>query len=206
MRRTKSSQKWLREHFDDEFVKRAQKEGFRSRAIYKLREIDERDRLFRSGLTVVDLGAAPGGWSQYAKDRVGPQGYVLGVDILPMDPLPGVEFIHGDFTEPAALESVSKALAERPVDLVLSDMAPNISGVGVSDQAKAMYLAELAVDFALTHLHPGGHLLLKAFQGAGFPELHRLMQTHFTKLLSRKPQASRARSREIYLLGKDFKD
>jgi len=205
MAKTKSSRSWLREHFSDEYVKRAQKEGYRSRAVYKLREIDERNGLFRPGMTVVDRGAAPGGWAEYARQRVGLNGRVVAVDILPMAPLPGVEFVCGDFTEPDVLESVLMALAGKPVDLVISDMAPNISGVVVSDQAKSMYLAELALDFAKQTLRPGGSLLLKAFQGQGYNELHRAMRAHFAQVLTKKPSASRARSREMYLLGKDFK-
>jgi 23S rRNA (uridine2552-2'-O)-methyltransferase len=202
--RSKSSQQWLREHFSDEFVKRAQKEGYRSRAAYKLAEIDERDRLLRPGITVVDLGAAPGGWTQYVIERVGPRGRVIALDILPMDALPGVEVIQGDFTDASMLPRLQAALAGQAVDLVISDMAPNISGVGVSDQARAIYLAELALDFAAGHLRPGGQLLIKTFQGEGFPALYKAMQAAFRKVVTRKPQASRARSRETYLLGKEF--
>lgn len=204
MPRTKSSKQWLREHFTDEFVKRAQKEGYRSRAIYKLSEIDQRDHVFRPGMTVVDLGAAPGGWSQYAHERVGERGRVFALDVLPMDPVAGVDFIQGDFTEEVPLEALKAALAGLVVDVVISDMAPNISGVGVVDQAKSMYLAELALDFARAHLRPGGTLLLKAFQGVGFTELHRDMRQAFRVMASRKPAASRDRSREIYLIGKEF--
>jgi 23S rRNA (uridine2552-2'-O)-methyltransferase len=204
MARSKSSQQWLREHFSDEFVKRAQKDGYRSRAAYKLVEIDERDRLLRPGMTVVDLGAAPGGWTQYVAERVVPGGRVIALDILPMDPLPGVEVIQGDFTDASVLPRLHAALAGAPVDLVISDMAPNISGVGVSDQARAIYLAELALDFAAEHLRPGGQLLIKTFQGEGFPALYKAMQAAFRKVVTRKPQASRARSRETYLLGKEF--
>lgn len=205
MKRSKSSKQWLKEHFDDEYVKRALKEGYRSRAVYKLQEIDQRDKLLRPGISVVDLGAAPGGWSQFAAQRVGASGHVLAVDILPMAPLPGVGIIEGDFTEDAVLNAVMARLNGQPVDLVISDMAPNISGVAISDQARGMYLAELALDFAGKALRPGGHLLMKVFQGRGYAELHRNLQLVFSKVLTRKPQASRARSREIYLLGKDFK-
>lgn len=204
MKRSKSSKRWLKEHFDDEYVKRALKEGYRSRAVYKLQEIDARDRLLRPGLRVVDLGAAPGGWAQYAAARVGASGRVVAVDILPMDPLPHVEVVHGDFTDDAVLATVLAKLGGEAVDLVMSDMAPNISGVAVSDQARAMYLAELAVDFAVKTLRPGGQLLTKVFQGEGFPELYRNLQLNFAQVLTRKPQASRARSREIYLVGKGF--
>lgn len=205
MKRSKSSRQWLKEHFDDEYVKRALKEGYRSRAVYKLQEIDQRDKLLRPGMSVVDLGAAPGGWSQFAAQRVGARGQVLALDILPMAPLAGVEFIEGDFTEETVLNGLLARLGGRPVDLVISDMAPNISGVAISDQARGMYLAELALDFAGKVLRPGGHLLMKVFQGQGYAELHRNLQLLFSKVHTRKPQASRARSREIYLLGKDFK-
>ena len=204
MARSKSSQRWLREHFSDAFVKRAQKEGYRSRAAYKLAEIDERDKLLRPGLTVVDLGAAPGGWTQYAAERIEPGGRVIALDILPMDALPGVEVIEGDFTDAAVLSRLEATLGGQTVDLVISDMAPNISGIGVSDQARAIYLAELALDFAGAHLRPGGQLLIKTFQGEGFPALYKAMQAAFDKVVTRKPQASRARSRETYLLGKEF--
>lgn len=205
MPRSKSSRAWLAEHFTDEYVKRAQQEGFRSRAIYKLQEIDERDRLIKHGMTVVDLGAAPGGWAQYARRRVGPAGRVLALDILPIEPIPGVELMCSDFTEPAALEQLVERLAGRPVDLVISDMSPNISGIGVSDQARTMYLAELALDFTIQHLRPGGDFLVKTFQGQGFNEFFRQLQGGFDKLHSRKPKASRPRSREIYLLARGLK-
>lgn len=205
MKRSKSSKQWLKEHFDDEYVKRALKEGYRSRAVYKLQEIDQRDKLLRPGINVVDLGAAPGGWSQFAAQRIGASGRVLAVDILPMAPLAGVDVIEGDFTQDAVLDAVMARLNGQPVDLVISDMAPNISGVAVSDQARGMYLAELALDFAGKALRPGGHLLMKVFQGQGYAELHRNLQLLFSKVYTRKPQASRARSREMYLLGKDFK-
>jgi len=204
MARTKSSDAWLREHFDDEFVKRAQKEGFRSRAVYKLIEIDQRDHLLTPGMTVIDLGAAPGGWSQYAKQRVGARGRVVALDLLPMPPVAGVEFIQGDFAEQGALDLLLSTLNGAPVDLVISDMAPNISGIAVSDQAKTMYLAELALDFAQQCLRPKGQLLIKTFQGDGFTELYKRLQAGFSKVITRKPHASRARSREIYLLGKAF--
>ena len=205
MTRPKRSRAWLREHFDDAFVKRAQKEGYRSRAVYKLAEIDERDRLFRAGQTVVDLGAAPGGWSQYARKRVGARGRVVALDVLPIAPLASVDMIQGDFAEPAVLDLLLERLGGRPADLVISDMAPNISGVAVSDQPRSMYLAELALDFAAKVLRPGGGFLVKAFQGEGFHSLYKQMQSRFEKLVSRKPRASRPRSREIYLLGRGFK-
>ena len=205
MSRSKSSRAWLAEHFTDEYVKRAQQEGFRSRAIYKLQEIDSRDRLLRHGMTVVDLGAAPGGWAQYARRRVGPPGRVLALDILPIEPLPGVEVLCADFTEPAALEQLAQRLAGRPVDLVISDMSPNISGIEVSDQARTMYLAELALDFTVHNLRPGGDFLVKTFQGQGFSEFYRQIRQRFKKLLTRKPKASRPRSREVYLLARGLR-
>lgn len=205
MPRTKSSQRWLARQEKDEFVKRARRQGARSRAIYKLEEIDRRDHLLRPGMTVVDLGAAPGGWSQYVKSRVGESGRVLALDILPMEPIVGVEFIEGDFTEQPVLDLLMQRLQGKPVDLVISDMAPNMSGVPSVDQARSIGVAELALDFADKALKPGGDLLLKTFQGAGFTELHARMRRRFGKLMSRKPQASRAESREIYLLGKGFK-
>jgi len=205
MPRTKSSQRWLARQEKDEFVKRARRQGARSRAIYKLEEIDRRDHLLRPGMTVVDLGAAPGGWSQYVKSRVGESGRVLALDILPMEPIVGVAFVEGDFTEQPVLDLLMQRLQGKPVDLVISDMAPNMSGVPSVDQARSSGLAELALDFADKTLKPGGDLLMKTFQGAGFNELHARMRRRFGKLMSRKPQASRAESREIYLLGKGFK-
>lgn len=205
MARSKSSDRWLRRHFTDEYVKRARKEGKRSRAVYKLAELDERDRLFRPGMTVVDLGAAPGGWSQYARERVGPGGRVIALDILPMEPVAGVEVLQGDFTEQAVLDSLIERLGGQPVDLVIADMAPNISGIASADQGRSMLLAELALEFADKTLRPGGDFLVKTFQGAGFQEFHRAMQQRFAKLHVRKPKASRAESREVYLLGKGFK-
>lgn len=205
MSRTKSSQRWLARNARDKYVKRARQEGARSRAIYKLEEIDRRDHLLRPGMTVVDLGAAPGGWSQYARNRVGDAGRVLALDILPMEPMPGVEFIEGDFTEQPVLDSLIGRLGGKPVDLVISDMAPNMSGVASVDQARSMNLAELALDFADKSLRPGGSLLIKTFQGAGFNEFHAQLRRRFEKLVARKPPASRAESKEIYLLGKGFK-
>jgi 23S rRNA (uridine2552-2'-O)-methyltransferase len=195
----------MQEHVDDEFVQRAQREGFRSRAVYKLQEIDQRDKLLKPGMTVVDLGAAPGGWSQYTAGRLGGRGQVLALDILDMAPVAGVEFIHGDFTEQAVVDQLLARLGDRPVDLVLSDMAPNISGIAVSDQARAMYLVELALELAAQVLRPGGALLTKVFQGEGSAAFHRALQQHFNKVLTRKPKASRPRSREIYLLAQGYK-
>lgn len=201
-KRSKSSGRWLREHFEDEFVQRAQKEGWRSRAVFKLQEIDRSERLLRPGMTVVDLGAAPGGWSQYAGRILGERGRVIAMDVLPMDPLPGVEFLQGDFREQEVLDRLEQVLAGARVDLVLSDMAPNLSGVDVVDQPRAMYLAELALDFAATHLKPGGTLLTKVFQGAGFDALLRDARARFAEVRLKKPKASRLRSPEVYLLAR----
>ena len=205
MARSKTSNAWLAEHFNDEFVKRARKEGYRSRAVYKLQEIDTRDRLLKPGMTVVDLGAAPGAWSQYLVERVGRTGRVIALDILPMEALPGVEVLQGDFTEEATLKALLDALGGRPVDLVISDMSPNISGVDSADKARAMYLSELALDFAAQVLKPGGAFLMKVFQGSGFSELYKVIQGKFTRVASRKPKASRARSAEIYVLATGFR-
>ena len=205
MARTKSSRRWLKEHFDDEFVKRAQREGFRSRAVYKLDEIQQRDRIIRPGMTIVDLGAAPGGWSQYALGLVGRKGRIVAMDILPMPPLPGVEFVQGDFHDDAVLEQLLQAMQGQAIDLVMSDIAPNITGVDVVDQPRAMYLAELAVDFADKVLRPGGDLLVKLFQGEGFDALLRDLRSRYDKVVIRKPKASRSRSREVYALARGRK-
>ena len=205
MPRTKSSQRWLARNAKDKYVKRARQEGARSRAIYKLEEIDRRDRLLQPGMTVVDLGAAPGGWSQYVKSRVGDSGRVLALDILPMEPIVGVEFIEGDFTELPVLDLLLQRLQGKPVDLVISDMAPNMSGVASVDQARSMNLAELALEFSDKSLKPGGSLLIKTFQGAGFNEFYAQLRRRFEKLATRKPSASRAESKEIYLLGRGFR-
>lgn len=204
MARSKSSGRWLREHFEDPYVKRAQQEGYRSRAVYKLEEIDRRDRLFRPGMTVVDLGAAPGGWSQYARRSIGDRGRVVALDILPMDPVPGVEFLQGDFREQEVLDRLLDTLGGEPVDLVISDMAPNISGVNSVDQARAMYLVELAVDLAKQILKPGGDLLLKIFQGEGFDPVLADLRRSFKSVAIRKPKASRPRSREVYALARNY--
>ncbi len=205
MARSKSSARWLKEHFNDRYVQQAQKAGYRSRAIYKLMEIDQKDRLLKPGMTVVDLGAAPGGWSQYAAERVGENGAVIALDILPMDELAGVRFSQGDFTEAATLERLQTELDGRSIDLVLSDMAPNKSGIKAVDQPRAMYLTELAVDFARQELGQGGNLLIKVFQGQGFEELYRSLKANFGTLVTRKPQASRSRSSEYYLLARNCK-
>lgn len=205
MARSKSSARWLREHFTDEYVKRAQQDGYRCRAVYKLLEIQEKDHLLRPGLTVVDLGASPGGWSQLATRLVGGAGRVLALDILPMEPLAGVEFIEGDFRESAVLDHLLTVLAGRVVDVVLSDMAPNTSGVKAVDQSSVMYLAELALDFACRRLRPGGSFLVKTFQGEGFDDFLRAVRTAFTTVAPRKPRASRARSAEQYLLARNYR-
>lgn len=205
MARSKSSARWLREHFTDEYVKRAQEEGYRSRAAYKLLEIQEKDRLLRPGLTVVDLGAAPGGWSQLAARLVGGQGAVIALDVLPMEPLAGVEFIQGDFRETEVLERLMAMLNGRPVDLVISDMAPNTSGIKAVDQPRVMYLAELALDFAQDRLRPGGGFLVKVFQGEGFDPFLKNVREAFATVVARKPKASRARSAEQYLLARNYR-
>lgn len=205
MARSKSSARWLQEHFTDEYVKRARKDGYRSRAVYKLLEIHEKDRLLRSGLTVVDLGAAPGGWSQLSARLVGKPGRVMALDILPMEPLPDVEFIHGDFRESSVLERLLSALEGRTVDIVLSDMAPNTSGIKAVDQPSVMYLAELALDFARQRLRPGGDFLVKIFQGEGVDDYLRALRAAFTTVVSRKPGASRGRSAEQYLLARNYR-
>mgnify|MGYP003335554478 CR=1 FL=1 len=201
MKRSKTSQQWMKEHVNDVYVKRAKAEGYRSRASFKLLEIAQRDKLLRPGMTVVDLGATPGGWSQVARAQVGNQGRVFALDILDMEPLPGVTFMLGDFREPEAEAKLSAALEGRQIDLVLSDMSPNISGIAMSDQARAMHLAELALEFAVKHLKPGGNFLVKVFQGSGFQEFFKEMQARFEKVSTRKPDASRGRSNELYLLG-----
>ncbi|HWS26601.1 MAG TPA: 23S rRNA (uridine(2552)-2'-O)-methyltransferase RlmE [Xanthomonadales bacterium] len=205
MGRSKSSSRWLHEHFNDPFVRRAQVEGMRSRAAYKLEELLERDLVLRPGMVVVDLGAAPGGWSQVAQEWLKGRGRVVALDILEMDPLPGVEFIHGDFTDAAVLAQLEQLLGETKVDLVLSDMAPNMSGVASVDQARSMLLAELALDFAQSHLRSGGAYLTKLFQGEGFDGYIKLLRASFDKVNLRKPKASRGRSREIYALATGFK-
>lgn len=192
----------MHEHVNDTYVQLAQKEGWRSRAVFKLKEIDEKDHLLKPGMTVVDLGATPGSWCQYAVKRIQPGGRLIGLDLLEMDPLAGVDFIQGDFREAEVLEKLEAALAGRPVDLVLSDMAPNMTGIAATDSAQVIYLAELTLDFARAHLKPGGALLVKVFQGAGFMELRQAMQESFASLATRKPAASRDRSAELYLLAK----
>ena len=196
---------WMQEHISDAYVKRARVEGMRSRAAYKLDEIAARDRLLKPGMVVVDLGAAPGGWSQVAAGRVGPRGRVIALDLLEMPSLPGVTFLRGDFRVDATLAELERMLGGQRVDLVLSDMAPNLSGIASSDQAQALELAELALDFALKHMKPQGNFLVKLFQGAGFEDYLKILRSRFSAVAVRKPEASRDRSREVYLLGKGLK-
>jgi 23S rRNA (uridine2552-2'-O)-methyltransferase len=205
MGRSKSSQRWLREHFDDSWVQLAQKEGYRSRSVYKLLEINEKHRLLKKGMLVVDLGAAPGGWCQAISRELAGNCRILAVDLLPMEPLPEVSFIEGDFTEDGPLAELETLLAGRSADLVLSDMAPNMSGVSAIDQPRSMYLAELALDFCEKHLKPGGDFLVKVFQGQGFDEFLAAVRGGFDKVSICKPAASRPRSREVYMLARSRK-
>jgi len=204
-KRSKSSQRWLQEHFSDEFVKRAHQEGWRSRAVFKLEEIQLKERLIRPGMTVIDLGAAPGGWSQYVRRVMGERGRVIALDILPIEPMPGVDILQGDFREQPVLEQLYAMLQHTPVDLILSDMAPNFSGNKAIDQPGAMYLAELAFDMAQSVLAARGALLIKTFQGEGFEALCRQLRGRFQRVVIKKPKASRARSNEMYLLAQDFR-
>ena len=205
MARTKTSDRWLREHFDDVYVKRAQEQGWRSRAAFKLLEIQEKDKLIKPGMCVLDLGAAPGGWSQVAVKLVGDKGRVLASDILDMAPVAGVEFLQGDFTEVEIYQQLRNLLGNCPVDLVISDMAPNMSGMSAVDQPKSMYLAELALDMAKQSLKKNGDFLVKVFQGEGIDSYRQNLKQSFGKLIVRKPEASRPRSKEIYLLAKSFR-
>ncbi|ATP46868.1 23S rRNA (uridine(2552)-2'-O)-methyltransferase RlmE [Pseudomonas kermanshahensis] len=205
VQRSKSSANWLREHFNDPFVKQAQKDGYRSRASYKLLEIQEKDRLIRPGMSVIDLGAAPGGWSQVTSRLIGGQGRLIASDILEMDSIPDVTFIQGDFTQDAVLQQILDAVGDSHVDLVISDMAPNMSGTPEVDMPRAMFLCELALDLATRVLKPGGDFLIKIFQGEGFDMYLKDVRTKFDKVQMRKPSSSRDRSREQYLLGKGFK-
>ena len=201
MKRTKTSKAWMREHVTDPYVQQAKAEGYRSRASFKLIEIDDKDHLIRPGMTVVDLGSAPGSWAQVVVERVGRQGGVVGMDLLPVEPLAGAVFLQGDFSGDEGLALLEAKLGEAKADLVLSDMAPNMSGVAVADQARVMYLAELALEFARAHLKQGGAFLVKVFQGSGFDEFRRAMAEAFEQVVVRKPKASRGRSAEVYLLG-----
>ncbi|MDR3428047.1 MULTISPECIES: 23S rRNA (uridine(2552)-2'-O)-methyltransferase RlmE [Silvimonas] len=206
MARTKTSNAWLQEHVNDQYVQMAQKDGYRARAAYKLLEINDKDQLIKPGMWVADLGAAPGSWSQVAARIVGNSGRVFALDILEMGFIPGVDFIQGDFREESVLKAYSDLLGDRQVDLVICDMAPNITGTAVTDQARSMYLCELALEFAQNHLKPGGHFLVKVFQGYGYNEYMTAMRDTFATVVTRKPKASRDRSAEMYLLGKQKKD
>jgi 23S rRNA (uridine2552-2'-O)-methyltransferase len=207
MTKSKGTQRsaWMQEHLDDVYVQKANAEGWRSRAVFKLKEIDEKDHLIRPGMNILDLGAAPGGWSQYASRKLAGRGNIIATDLLMMDSLPDVTFIQGDFTEQSVLDDILRALDAKPVDLVMSDMAPNMSGMKAIDQPKSMYLVELALDLALNSLARDGVFLTKVFQGEGYDELIKTMRQQFRNVISRKPQASRARSREIYLIGKGIR-
>ncbi|MCU7936290.1 MAG: 23S rRNA (uridine(2552)-2'-O)-methyltransferase RlmE [Candidatus Thiodiazotropha sp. (ex Dulcina madagascariensis)] len=205
MKRSKSSRQWLDRHVNDDYVKRAQKAGYRSRAAFKLLEIQEKDKIIQPGMRVVDLGAAPGGWSQIARNLVGEKGQVVALDILPMDPIAGVDFIQGDFREPQPLQTLQDRLGGEPADLVISDMSPNVTGMASVDQPRAIYLCELALDFAQQVLKPGGGFVAKVFQGEGFDAYLRTLRSAFGRVVCRKPNASRAKSREIYLVAGNFK-
>jgi len=208
MAKSKSSKGWLKEHFDDEYVRRSQQDGYRSRAIYKLIEIDKKDRLVKPGMTIIDLGAAPGGWSEYCVKKLGKNGSMIALDILPMEPIDGVRIIEGDFREDAVFEELMAVMnvdgESQLADLVISDMAPNISGMGSVDMPRAYYLCELALDLAQQVLKPGGGLLVKLFQGEGFEAYNKALKTSFSKVVMRKPKASRPRSREVYALATGF--
>lgn len=205
-KRRQSSQRWLHEHFTDPYVTRAQHEGYRSRAVYKLEEMDRRYQLLRPGMQVIDLGAAPGGWSQYARERVGERGRVLASDILPIEPIPGVTVIQGDFRDAAVVAAMQGELSTEGVDLVLSDMAPNMSGMAAVDQPRALYLTELALDLAQQVLKPGGAFLVKLFQGSGSDAFLQSVRSQFRRVVVRKPEASRPRSREVYVLALERRD
>ncbi|MDQ7090678.1 MAG: 23S rRNA (uridine(2552)-2'-O)-methyltransferase RlmE [Methylococcales bacterium] len=205
MARSKSSKQWLQEHFNDEYVKQAQTLGYRSRATFKLIEIQEKDKIIKSGMNVIDLGAAPGGWSQYVRKIIGQKNKIIALDILAIDPLDGVDFIQGDFTNDTVLDELNAMLDGAVINVVLSDMAPNLSGNKSTDQARGLYLAELALDTAKNTLNQGGTFLVKVFQGAGFDDYHQQVKQLFNSVVIRKPKASRARSNEVYILAKGFK-
>ena len=209
MAKSKSSKTWLKEHFDDEYVRRSQQDGYRSRAIYKLIEIDQKDHLVKPGMTIIDLGAAPGGWSEYCARKIGKKGRIIALDILPMEPIDNVTIIQGDFREDDVFGELMNVMQDGNIenaqaDLVISDMAPNISGMGSVDMPRAYYLCELALDLARQVLKPGGGLLVKLFQGEGFEAYNKELKSSFSKVVMRKPKASRARSREIYALATGF--
>lgn len=205
MARSKSSDVWLKEHFNDPYVKKAKQEGWRSRAVYKLQEVDDKDGLFKPGMCVVDLGAAPGGWSQWTTHKVGSKGEVFALDILPVEPFAGVTFIQGDFREDEVYDALLTALAGRDVDVVMSDMAPNMSGNKGVDIPRAMYLVELCIELADQVLKPNGDLLMKVFQGEGYEQLIKALRSKYQKVITRKPDSSRSRSKEIYLLARGKK-
>ena len=205
MARSKSSNRWMQEHFDDEYVKMAQVQGYRSRAVFKLKEINEKDNLIKNGMNIVDLGAAPGGWSQLARQLMGEKGQLIALDILPIDPLEGVTTILGDFREESVLNALYVELAGAPIHLIMSDMAPNMSGNKATDQARSIYLGELALDMAKTVLAKQGTFLVKLFQGEGFEAFHKEVQAAFTQVIIRKPKASRPRSNEVYILAKGYR-
>ncbi len=206
MARSKSSHRWMEEHVNDPWVKKAQVDGYRSRASYKLLELIEKDRLLRPGMVVLDLGSTPGGWSQVVAPLLGSKGRLIASDILPMDPIPHVHFIQGDFTEQEVFDQIMAALEGAGVDLVMSDMAPNISGVDAADQAASMYLVELALDMAVQVLKSGGNFVTKVFHGEGYEDYLKALRPHFEKVVVRKPEASRSRSREVYVVGKGKRD
>jgi len=205
MARSKSSSRWMQEHFEDEYVKMAQVQGYRSRAVFKLKEIQEKDNLIKPGMNIIDLGAAPGGWSQLARELMGKKDKLIALDILPMEAIDGVDFIQGDFREEEILNCLYDLLNQAPVSLVMSDMAPNMSGNKAVDQPRAIYLAELALDTAKAVLSKNGSFLVKLFHGEGFETYYQDVQHHFTKVIIRKPKASRPRSNEVYILAKGFK-
>ncbi|MGM0630662.1 MAG: 23S rRNA (uridine(2552)-2'-O)-methyltransferase RlmE [Pseudomonadota bacterium] len=204
-KRSVSSQRWLKEHFDDQFVQKAQKKGLRSRAVFKLEEMQQKDKLIKKGQTVVDLGAAPGGWSEYVADYFNGDGQVIACDILAMDPIVGVDFLQGDFREESVLNALLDRIGGKNVDVLLSDMAPNMSGNATVDQARSMYLVELALDMCHQVLKPGGSFVVKVFQGQGFEPFLKDMRAAFSSVKTRKPESSRARSREVYLVATDYK-
>ena len=205
VKRTQSSREWLKEHFTDPFVKRAWAEGWRSRAVFKLEEIDRKEKLLKPGMVVLDLGSTPGAWSQYAKRRVGKNGTLIASDILPMEPIPGVDFIEGDFREESVFEAILAKVPPGGVDVVLSDMAPNLSGVDAIDKPRSLYLCELALDLANRALKPGGDVLINTFQGTGFDVFVAEARKHYTRVKFAKPAASRSRSPELYLLARGRK-
>lgn len=205
MARSKSSNRWLEEHVNDPWVKKAQVDGYRSRASYKLLELIDKDKLVRPGMIVLDLGSTPGGWSQVVAPLLGSKGRLIASDILPMDAIPHVDFILGDFTEQEIFDQILAALGGVGVDLVMSDMAPNISGVDAADQASSMYLVELALDMSTQVLKPGGNFITKVFHGEGYEDFLKSLRAHFEKVVVRKPEASRSRSREVYVVGKGFR-